>query len=327
MKWLLSLIFLVLLALFLMALKMYHMAFSRAGDRQAAFDADHNQIDTPVDEKLQPVLAKKAEWLAKQTEEPVFITADGLKLAGFIYQQNNQHQWGILVHGFGGNHQEMFDKAPYFADMGFNLLLPDNRSHGESEGRWIGFGWQDRLDIMKWCDYLLARDPEAKILLYGISMGAATVMMTLGERLPANIIAGIEDCGYSSVKEELAYQLRSLFHLPSFPLLSLVSWINRFHQGWGLKTADARHQLEKNALPVLFIHGLADTFVPAEMLGECYEAQKGPKEQFFVPDAQHGMAGITAGDHYWQAVRGFLQRQTNFQLMEAEDESTRTKRV
>ena len=327
MKWLLSLIFLLLIVLFLIAFKMYQLAFSRTGDRQKAFEADHNQIDTPVDEKLLPVLAKKEMWLAGQKEEQVFITVDGLKLTGFIYQQNNLHQWVILVHGFGGNHQEMFDKAPYFSDMGFNLLLPDNRSHGQSEGRWIGFGWSDRLDIVKWANYLRKRDPEAQILLYGISMGAATVMMTLGEDLPAYIVAGIEDCGYSSVEKELTYQMQSLFHLPSFPILSFVSLINKFRQGWGLKTADAKKQLAKNKLPVLFIHGQADTFVPVEMLAECYQAQRGPKERFLVANAQHGMAGIVAGAQYWQAIQEFLQRQTNFHFVEEDYESIRKKSI
>lgn len=323
MKWLFSLLLLLVAGLCFAAFKMYRMAFSRTGDRQAAFEADHNQIDTPVDDKLAPVLAKKASWLAEQTEEAVTIeSGDGLALKGFIYRKNAGHQWTILVHGFGGQHREMFDKAPYFADLGFNVLLPDNRSHGESEGRWIGFGWQDRLDIIQWTEYLIKQDPDAQILLYGISMGAATVMMTLGEQLPPNVIAGIEDCGYSTVDEELAYQLHSLFHLPVFPLLSLVSLINRFRQGWGLKEADSRRQLGKNRLPVLFIHGDADTFVPSEMMAACYEAQAGPKARLLVAGAQHGMAGIIGGDSYWQTVRLFLTTYTNFNVMEREYEKT-----
>ncbi|MGC6769428.1 alpha/beta hydrolase [Enterococcus sp. LJL128] len=311
-KWIIILVLLFTAGVCLAAFKMYRMAFNRSGNREEAFETDHNLIAAPAAELLNPVKEKKVEWQETSIEKSVQLqSVDGLRLQGYVYPQKESKRWVLLVHGFGGNHKEMFDKAPYFAELGYNLLLPDNRAHGESEGQLIGFGWQDRLDILVWINYLIEQESECEIILYGISMGAAAVMMTLGEELPRQVKAAIEDCGYSSVGEELSYQLKQIFHLPSEPLLSIVSLINKLRQGWWLKEGSSVRQLSKNTRPTLFIHGTADTFVPFEMLEKNVQAQKGLKDTLVIDKAQHGMAGIVGGETYWQTIREFLIEYTS----------------
>ncbi|MHC5248589.1 alpha/beta hydrolase [Enterococcus sp. LJL90] len=307
-KIILIIVLLLAVVLLFAAHKLFTIAFLKTTNRAETMESDHNRIDTPEATLLQPVLDKKAEWVAKATEEMVSITSqDGLKLKGFSYSlAQPSKRWGILVHGFDSRHEEMFDKAPYFQDLGFNVLLPDLRAHGSSEGRYIGFGWPDRKDIQLWIDFILQKEPEAEIILYGVSMGGATVMMTAGENLPSNVKAVIEDCGYASVKEELSYQLKNLFHVPAFPLIPLVSVINKVRQGWWLGEASSTKQLAKTKLPALFIHGTADTFVPFGMLAENYQAAPTFKEKLPVAGAQHAMSGIIAGEAYWQKVKAFL---------------------
>ena len=114
--------------------------------------------------------------------------------------------------------------SPYaykYYTLGYHLLMPDLRGHGKSEGNYIGMGWHDRLDILKWIEFILKEDKEAEILLHGVSMGAATVMMVSGEDLPPNVKVIIEDCGYTSAKDQLSYKLKSMFKLPSFPFINL----------------------------------------------------------------------------------------------------------
>ena len=143
-------------------------------------------------------------------------------------------------------------------------------------------------------------------MLFGISMGGATVMMTAGEDLPGNVKAVIEDCGYTSVKDELAVQLKRMYKLPSFPLVPVTSLIARHRAGFFLGEASAVEQLKKTTLPVLFIHGEADAFVPFSMLDPLYQATGGPKEKYTVPGAGHGGAYSADPEQYIHVMQNFL---------------------
>ena len=168
-------------------------------------------------------------------------------------------------------------------------------------------GWLERKDIVDWVGTLVEQDPEAEIVLFGVSMGGATVMMTAGEELPANVKCVIEDCGYSSVWDEFAGQLDELFGLPTFPVLDVASLVTQFRAGFGFKEASSVEQLKKTSLPVLFIHGEEDTFVPYSMLDLVYEACASPeKERLSVPGAGHGEASWEDPELYWSTVERFL---------------------
>lgn len=311
-KIVLFILFILVVIVFLAAYYLFRIAFVNTTNRSSAMEADHNHIPA-AEEALEKASAeKKAAWLKNVQAEKIQLKShDGLNLVAFEYlTPQPSHRWAILVHGFDSRHEEMFDKAPFFQELGFNLVLPDARAHGESEGKYIGFGWPERQDLQQWIGFILAKDPAAQIILYGVSMGGATVMMTAGEVLPENVVAVIEDCGYSSVAEELSYQLKQLFKLPAFPLIPAVSLINYLHQGWWLKNASSVKQLQKTKLPVLFIHGTVDTFVPYSMLAENYQATPTAKEQLSVAGAQHAMAGILAGEVYWSTIKKFLATHT-----------------
>lgn len=312
-KIIIGIIVLFIILDFLVAYKLFKIAFVNTTNRSQAMSAEHNVIPAAEEEAEKFLHNKREKWLAETPEKKIQITNhDGLKLVGFQYLTKSlSNRWAILIHGFDSQHQEMFDKAPFFQELGFNLLLPDARAHGESDGKYIGFGWPEREDIKQWVDFILSQDTDAEIILYGVSMGGATAMMTAGEKLPKQVVAVIEDCGYSSVAEELAYQLKQLFHLPAFPLIPTVSIINYFHQGWWLRDASAPKQLAKTRLPILFIHGTEDRFVPFEMMKENYSATPTAKKELIVEGAQHAMAGVTAGPLYWETVKAFLIENTD----------------
>ncbi|MGA5591434.1 alpha/beta hydrolase [Enterococcus mundtii] len=273
-------------------------------------EKDFLEGDTPGTTKTNEESSAQS-WFANPDNRKEWqqTSTDGLKLSAIYLPATDSHKTAIVAHGYMGNAETMANYAKMFHDLGYNVLVPDARGHGKSEGDYIGFGWHERKDYVKWIDQVLETNGQSEeIVLYGISMGAATVMMTSGESLPTNVKAIIEDCGYSSVNEELAYQLNELFSLPPFPLIQVTSLMTKIRAGYFFGEADAIKQLEKNQLPMLFIHGDADTFVPYEMLDKVYQATNGPKEKYIVPGAEHAKAYSIDPDNYQKTVSSFLEK-------------------
>lgn len=265
--------------------------------------------DTPgTDVKVTPA----EEWFKKEQNRTTWelTSNDGLKLkAIYLAADQKTDKTVIMAHGYMGTAETMSTFAKMYHDWGYNVLVPDARGHGESEGNYIGFGWPERKDYVKWIDKVIATNgKDAQITLYGISMGGATVMMTSGEKLPENVKAIVEDCGYSSVKDELSYQLKEMFNLPSFPLVNVTSGITKVRAGYFFGEASSVNQLHKNKTPMLFIHGEADTFVPFEMLAKVYAATDAPKEKYVVPGAEHGKAYDVNPEKYKATVSTFLEK-------------------
>ncbi|GKS54278.1 alpha/beta hydrolase [Enterococcus mundtii] len=273
-------------------------------------EKDFLEGDTPGTTKTNEESSAQS-WFANPDNRKEWqqISTDGLKLSAIYLPATDSHKTAIVAHGYMGNAETMANYAKMFHDLGYNVLVPDARGHGKSEGDYIGFGWHERKDYVKWIDQVLETNGQSEeIVLYGISMGAATVMMTSGESLSTNVKAIIEDCGYSSVNEELAYQLNELFSLPPFPLIQVTSLMTKIRAGYFFGEADAIKQLEKNQLPMLFIHGDADTFVPYEMLDKVYQATNGPKEKYIVPGAEHAKAYSIDPENYQKTVSSFLEK-------------------
>lgn len=251
-----------------------------------------------------------AAWFDENSEDRWLTSQDGLKLHGLYLPREGSHKYAVICHGYGSIPQYGGRFALKFYEMGYNVLAPAARAHERSEGRYTGMGWPERRDIVAWVDTLVERDPQAEIVLFGVSMGGATVMMTAGEAdLSSNVKCAIEDCGYSSVWDEFAGQLDELFGLPTFPVLDAASLVTRLRAGYGFKEASAVEQLKKTALPVLFIHGEDDTFVPYAMLDVVYDACASPdKERLSVPGAAHGEASWEDPELYWATIAAFLEK-------------------
>ena len=275
-----------------------------------ALDPQFDGMISSFDEDEDLVLEGDYAWLDENSEDRWLISHDGLKLHGlYLAQPQESHKYVVCCHGYSSKPQDMGRSAARFYDMGFNILAPAARSHERSEGRYASMGWLERKDIVDWIGTIVEQDPDAEIVLYGISMGGATVMMTAGEDLPANVKCVIEDCGYSSVWDEFAGQLDELFGLPTFPLLDAASLVTRVRAGFSFKEASAVEQLKKTCLPILFLHGEDDTFVPYAMLDMVYNAcASEDKERLSVPGAAHGGSAGTDPELYWSTVEAFLEK-------------------
>jgi fermentation-respiration switch protein FrsA (DUF1100 family) len=188
-------------------------------------------------------------------------------------------------------------------------VVPDLRGHGKSQGNSIGMGWPERLDVISWVEYVLARNPDAEIVLYGGSMGASTVLNACGETMPDNVQMVIADCGYSSVAKLFDYLLKHSMKVPiPQPVVFFANIITHMRAGYGLYEANTAHQLKKNRLPILFIHGTADTFVPYEMTEENMAATRAPKEALFVENAVHFSSYVYDPKLYFDTIEGFLAK-------------------
>jgi len=288
----------------------YYIAISRKSDKSLIFAAPHNaQLFVRTKEDAQRK-ARHLLWRERAIVEEVSIKSiDNLDLhASIIQNKPNSRCWAVVCHGYAhiGKEYMMFI-AQTFHEMGYWVLMPDARGHGKSGGEYIGMGWPDRMDVIQWVHEIGRRDYSANIVLYGISMGAATVLMASGEPLPQTVKAVVADCGYNSAMKECAYQLKMLFGLPPFPILHFASLITRIRAGYWLGEASALRQIAKSETPILLIHGSADTFVPPFMLEELYEAAVCPKQKLLVEGAGHGQSPLVDRTRYWQTISDFLQ--------------------
>lgn len=239
-----------------------------------------------------------------------FIVNDGARLhAYYVAAPEETRATAVIVHGYTDNAIRMFMLAHlYNHELRYNVLLPDLHYSGLSDGDCFRMGWLDRLDVMRWMDVADSIFGGTQMVVHGISMGAATTMMVSGEEQRPFVRCFVEDCGYTSVWDEFEHELRGRFGLPAFPLLHVADWLCGVEHGWTFREASAVEQVKKCRLPMLFIHGDADDFVPTWMVYELFEAKPQPKEIWVVPGAAHAVSYRDNRDQYVWRVRNFVSR-------------------
>lgn len=276
---------------------------------EAQVRAEKSFINNKPTSETDPLYTYEKEFsaLEKTTLE---MTNAGLKqVAWYVEAPNKTDKTVIIVHGFSSSKEKMLAYGWLFHKLGYNVLMPDNIASGDSEGRIIGYGWNDRFNIIKWSEILIETKSNSQIILFGLSMGGATVMMASGEEsLPKQVTAIIEDAGYTSVWDELVYQAKDMYNLPAFPLLYQVSAMSKIRAGFTYGEASSIKQLEKNTRPILFIHGSEDKFVPTEMVYENYEATTASKELYIVEGADHAKTFSTDVKAYEEKIASFLKK-------------------
>ena len=242
--------------------------------------------------------------------------------AVYVRNPSSAGRTALLVHGYKDSYVGMLPLAKMYADMGYNVMLPDLHAHGLSEGGDIRMGWKDRRDVMRWigvADSLFADSSgKPRIVLHGVSMGAATVMNVAGERLPASVRCFVEDCGYTGVWDEFARQLADQFGLPPFPVLYAASALCKLRYGWTFGEASPVSQLAKRETPMLYIHGSSDYYVPSVMVFPLYNANPtyvapgGVYRHFndiwIAPGSAHACSFHDYPNEYAERVRAFVGR-------------------
>ncbi len=254
-------------------------------------------------------------WWNKQPLERLEITAhDGLKLVGYLRRADDpaSRRVALVVHGIESVAGEMGFISKMFLALGYHVLAIDLRAHGASEGKYIGFGFYERYDIIRWLDRINQMfDDDCEIVLHGISMGAASVMMTVAERdMADNVVCAIEDCGFSKGDVELYEHL--LRDYPRLPYKRAMVWVactlQQWRAGYSFAQVDCVEAVSRSRVPLLLIHGDIDETVPFWMLDALYEAVSGEKEKLVVPGAKHAVSFLQDEKRYTAAVRNFCNR-------------------
>ena len=247
-------------------------------------------------------------WLNNSIVYDIFIKSlDGIRLHGLkVINNPNSDKWAMVVHGYGHDHHAVLNQAKAFDDQGFNVLLLDNRSFGLSEGKSSTMGWQEHLDILKWIDELVKEYPESKVVLFGVSMGATAVMLASGTPLPSNVVCAIEDCGYNNLKDMIKHVVKQTAKVPGGPFVFGVNALVKTRLHFDVNEVDCNRALANSYVPMLFIHGDADEFVPFDDVFENYYACDSEKELFTVEEAEHALS--FRDENYYPRIFKFVDR-------------------
>lgn len=268
---------------------------------------------------------EKYEALVKK--EVATSSIDGLKLSGAaIEMHSGSKRWMIVVHGYTGSRAVSTQFIDLFTDEGFNVLLIDQRRHGKSEGQYTTYGYYEKFDIQTWVNWLREQHgDDIEIGLHGQSLGGGTVLEYLTMAAP-QVKLVIADCPYSDLSELMKYQLTTLNKVPSVPFLKWVNNRIRKKAGFSFEQVSPIRAVRESTLPVMFIHGTQDTYVPTHMSVDMYEVKPGPKKLLLIEGSIHANAYHVGNQQYRQEVRSFLHEHMGSALERSreEEETART---
>lgn len=284
----------------------FMMVFYSAKRKELAED----EYDLPPGDEYIPFHDSMIAWTKMAREmkrEEVQITSyDGLTLKGYYYEHHAGAPLEILFHGYRGNgERDLSGGIERCFSLGRSVMIVDHRASGASDGHVITFGVRERKDALAWVDFAIRRFGEdVKIILGGVSMGAATVVMVSGEKLPPQVKCIMADCGYSSQKDIICKVIREM-KLPHKLLYPFVKLGARIYGGFDLEEVTPLSALAKCTVPMIFLHGTGDAFVPHYMSQEMYDACPTQKSIIYVDGAGHGLAFPQDKELYVRSLKDF----------------------
>ena len=283
--------------------------------RVAFWSPKASREDLPVHKGKQyephlEVIARLLQTIIDRPCEFVSVTShDGLTLSGRYYHVADGAPLDIAFHGYrSAGLTDFCGGAEISRELGHNLLLVDQRAHGKSQGRTITFGIKERYDVVSWVDYALERfGPDTRIMLYGISMGASTVLMASELPLPENVKGIVADCPYSSPTRIIAAVGRKM-RIPT-GIAAVFSWAGaKVYGGFDLRESGPVRAVKQAKVPILLIHGESDGFVPCDMSAEIQRSNPRMVYRCTFPGADHGISFLVDPDRYRKIVREFCDR-------------------
>ena len=222
------------------------------------------------------------------------------------------NKWVVVLHGYSETMEDVYDIAMHYSEEGYNILIPDLRANGESEGSFYGMGWLDRLDVINWIDLILEENPSAQVAIHGVDVGADTALMLAGEPLKSNIKVVVAEGAYTSAWEvtKKEYKLRHP-KLPVFPFLYMMNPVMKVWAGYSLWEADATSQVKKAKIPILLIDGNNDTYVDGDMAEELNQAVASKHEMITIANGSHGDCRYADSDTYYDKALNFVNGNLN----------------
>ena len=270
-----------------------------------------------IDDTPKPKDERKAWFNECQKKEYTITNQRGFHLKGYLIEAENPTKSFVFCsHGYRSSGCGDFGiMAKFYHDLGLNVFLVDHQASGKSEGKYISFGHYESKDCLLWLDYLKkVFGEDITIILHGISMGAATVLLMSGDAcLPQNVKCVISDCGFTTMQAEFEHAIKYT-KLPKTPFLNIADIYNKFYNSCSFKDVAPIESVKRAKIPVLFIHGTSDDFVPTYMVHELFAACKGEKDLLLVKGAGHANSYKTDTPAYEDKVKEFIKKYAGEQL-------------
>ena len=253
-------------------------------------------------------LKNESQWIEKNSEEIQIENAEGKLLTALeIKNEHVSHSYIVICHQYGGSPQSMEEYAKHFYELGFNIILPYMRGHGESSYSDISFGWKDYQDILDWVADITDKDEKSRIALFGVSLGANAVTLAAAQEMPENVRFVIADSCYISMDALVKEYVKTQTKFSSFVIKSLVSMFSEDKLGVPLKDADAIPEVREIELPIMFINGENDTVVPPLISKKLYEnCEAEGVEEVIIEGGTHGNNLKADKEAYWASIDAFL---------------------
>lgn len=275
------------------------------------FNLSHTRINHPRD-KFEKEYEEGKAWCREQEMQDCYIKSkDDLVLHAYYFPAENPKRFVVLCHGYkGSGFGDFAYTARFLHENNCNLLFIDQRCCGESKGEYITFGAMEQYDVQRWAYYIARHNKDRlPIYLYGESMGAASVLMASGHHLPREVKGLISDCAFRSMKKQVQDMAAHWFHLHwihllLFRLKLFCEIFAKFH----MKDADTTNALKTNKRPILFFHGLKDTYVRPGNTRFNYSLCRAPKELVLVPEARHLCSAYVNPELYREKILAFFAK-------------------
>lgn len=296
----------LLLIIFFLAVVLYFfsLAFVRKDNTDIEnFDSEFNSFLASYTEIL-----NKGMKFIKNTEHTRYETFsfDGLKLSARYYDRNSNNTI-ILFHGYRSSAAHDFSCAvEMYYNMGFNILLVDQRSHGLSEGKLITFGVKESRDVISWIEFLNAKFSPEKIVLSGLSMGATTVLLALKNEMPKNVKCVIADCGFTSPIDIIKKVAKQSFKIDASFYIPIMDFFCKIFGNFSIKNISTVDAIKNINVPILLIHGTNDNFVPCEMSKLAFESANENSKLVLVDGADHGISYLVDTKRVTEELNNFI---------------------
>lgn len=270
-------------------------------------DDMNDSINKPL-EKHKAIITKGIDFINNEPCKWVHTQSiDGLTLYA-RYFDNSSDKTVILFHGYRSSAARDFSCAVgMYKSFGFNVLLCDQRSHGRSEGKLITFGVKEKHDVLNWCEFISEKYTPKKIVLGGMSMGATTVLLSLGLKLPQTVKAVVADCGFSSPVEIIKKVARQSFKINATIFIPFLDLYCRLFGNFSIYKNNTCDAINNSDIPIMLIHGKADGFVPCEMSKEAYKSANKKSKLLIVENADHGLSYLVDTKLVEDEIKNFLK--------------------
>ena len=267
-------------------------------------------INQGAGEFADEILKARENFFKTPYREVCIQSYDGLNLVGLLYEAPHPKGTIILFHGYRSSPINDFCIAKdFYIAHGLNVLMPYQRAHGKSEGCYITFGIKERRDVHSWIDFINKTSySQLPVFLSGLSMGCSTVLMSTFKPFPSNVKLIIADCGFTSPYDIFEHVVKTTMNIPFKPVVPLFNYMCKRKAGFDVREFSTVEALKSCTIPVFFIHGEDDKFVPPEMSHKTFKACASEKYLLTVPGATHALSFMVDKSEYKQTITRLLSR-------------------